>query len=102
MAELFGLQGRLVAVAGQADALATILLEVAEALADAAGCRIYLVSHPPDDPDSVWVTSIWADRASHDAARSDERVRSLLQRAWPLIRARAEETELRPIGGKGV
>jgi quinol monooxygenase YgiN len=75
---------------------------VAEELADAAGCRIYLVSHPADDPDSIWVTSIWTDRASHDAARSDERVQSLLQRAWPLIRARAEETELRPIGGKGV
>ncbi len=54
MAELFGLQGRL--VAGQGNALATILLEIAEELADAAGCRIYLVSHPADDPDSIWVT----------------------------------------------
>jgi quinol monooxygenase YgiN len=102
MREVFGLHGRIVALPGQGDALAALLLEAADVLGDGfPECRLYLISRSASDADSIWVTEVWADREAHDASLRDERVRSVIARARPIISGMADSTELRPIGGKG-
>jgi quinol monooxygenase YgiN len=100
--DLYGRHGRIVATPGQGDALVALLLDAADGLANFEGCRLYVISRAPDDRDSVWVTEVWTDRAAHDASLSDERVRSVIQRARPLIASMSDSMELVPVGGKGL
>lgn len=102
MPELYGRHGRIVATPGNGDALAALLLEGAEGLGDMRGCRLYVISRDPGDPDSIWVTEVWTDRAAHDASLKDERVQEVIRRARPLIASMSDSTELVPIGGKGL
>lgn len=103
MSELFGLHGRLLAQPGQGDELEAILLEAARALESDDDCLLYVVSRQPEEPDAVWVTEAWRSRDAHRTSLEDEGVRSLIQRAMPLIAELPERTiELRPVGGKGL
>jgi quinol monooxygenase YgiN len=98
----FGMHGRIVAQPGQGDQLAGMLLEAAKGLEENPECLLYVVSRSLDDPDSVWVTEAWTDRAGHDASLQDEAARALIGRARPLIAAFADRAEFRPEGGKGL
>lgn len=100
--DLYGRHGRIVATLGQGDALVALLLKAAESLANIEGCRLYVISRAPDDRDSIWVTEVWTDRAAHDASLRDERVRSVIQHARPLIASMSDSIELVPVGGKGL
>jgi quinol monooxygenase YgiN len=102
MAEAFGMHGRLVAQPGRGGELATLLLEAAAALDGDPDCLLYVVSRSLADPDSVWVTEAWTDRAAHDASLERDATRALIDRAGPLIAAFADRAEFRPEGGKGL
>jgi quinol monooxygenase YgiN len=96
------MHGCLKAREGQGDALAAVLLDAADALADVSECLLYVVSRSSDDEDMVWVTEAWTHQKAHDDSLNDERVKALIQRAMPLIAGPPEATELRPEGGKGL
>lgn len=97
----FGLYGKMTAQEGQRDALAAILLEAADVLQDFEGCHMYVVNLPEDDPNTIWVTEIWADADAHAASLQIEAVKALIQRGRPLI-AGGEGIKLRTLGGKGI
>jgi quinol monooxygenase YgiN len=99
---LYGMHGRIAAQPGRGDELAAILLEAAAGLGANRDCLLYVVSRAADDPDSVWVTEAWTDRAAHDASLADPGARELIARARPLIASFADRAELRPEGGKGL
>jgi quinol monooxygenase YgiN len=96
------MHGRIVAQPGNGDQLAGLLLEAADGLEANADCLLYVVSRSFDDPDSVWVTEAWTDRAAHDASLQDSSARALIERAGPLIAEFADRAEFRPQGGKGL
>jgi quinol monooxygenase YgiN len=96
------MHGRIVAQPGQGDRLAEMLLEAAKGVEPNPDCLLYVVSRSLDDPDSVWVTEAWADRAAHDASLQDEAAKALIERARPLIADFADRAEFRPEGGKGL
>jgi quinol monooxygenase YgiN len=98
---MYGLQGKMLAKSGQRDALLALLLEASRG-EPLPGCRIYIVSEVPSEPDTIAVTEVWDDRASHDASLQLERVRSLIAKARPLIASMGEGLELRPVGGRGL
>lgn len=98
----YGMHGHFRAQPGQGEALAAVLLQAAELLADVDECRLYMVSRSIDDDDKVWVTEAWESREAHDASLEDERIRALITRALPLIAGPPVSTELRPEGGKGL
>jgi quinol monooxygenase YgiN len=98
----FGMHGRIVAQPGKGDQLAGMLLEAARGLEPNPDCLLYVVGRSLDDPDSVWVTEAWTDRAAHDASLEDEAARALIGRARPLIASFADRAEFRVEGGKGV
>jgi quinol monooxygenase YgiN len=102
MGALFGMNVRFTALAGQAEALAALLLEAAEGAAELEDCRLYVVSRSPADAETVLVTEVWTSREAHDASLDDERAKATIQRALPLLAGRPEAVELRPVGGKGL
>jgi quinol monooxygenase YgiN len=98
----YGRHGRIVAHPGKGDELAAILHEAAAALEADPDCRLFVVSRPLDDPDSIWVTEVWTDRAAHAASLEDERAQATIARGRPLIAGFADQAEFRPEGGKGL
>jgi quinol monooxygenase YgiN len=99
MRELFGLHGIIRAKPGQRDALLAILHDASKGAPRMPGCRLYIVSLVPDDPDAIAVTEIWDDKASHDASLTLESVRETIGRARPVIDGFGPSSEFRPVGG---
>ncbi|MBO2942828.1 antibiotic biosynthesis monooxygenase [Paenibacillus sp. F411] len=97
----FGVCGKLKAKDGQGEALANVLLEAAESMQSLEGCESYVVSISNTDADTVWVTEVWKDEASHAASLTLESTRSIIQKGLPLI-ANMEGDKLRILGGKGL
>jgi len=98
----YGMHVRIVAQPGRGDDLAGILRQAAAALEANRDCRLYIVSRSLDDADSVWVTEAWTDRGSHAASLQDERARSVIAQARPIIAAFADRAEFQPEFGKGL
>jgi quinol monooxygenase YgiN len=98
---MYGLQGKMMAKPGQRDALLALLLEASRGPA-MPGCRIYIVSEVPAEPDAIAILEVWDDQAAHDASLRLERVRAVIAKGRPLIAAIGESVELRPIGGQGL
>ena len=98
---MYGLQGKMLAKPGQRDALLAVLLEASRGAA-MPGCRLYVVSEVPAEPDAIAITEIWDDKAAHDASLQLESVRALIAKARPLIASMGDSIELRPVGGQGL
>jgi quinol monooxygenase YgiN len=96
---VFGLIGKIVATPGQRDALISILLEGSGAM---PGCRSYVVARDPSDDDALWVTEVWDDRESHQAALSLPSVQAAIARGKPLIKDFAAHFATEPVGGVGI
>lgn len=97
--EMFGLIGKLRAVAGERDALIAILLEGTD---DMPGCLSYIVAKDGEDEDAIWITEVWDSRESHRASLRLPQVQAAIARGWPLIAGFESGTEVVPVGGIGL
>jgi quinol monooxygenase YgiN len=100
-----GRYAKATAVAGRGDRLAELMLAVAENLQDAPGCELYIVNRVPGEPDTVWVTEIWASQDDCDAAlaSADTSAGTAPSKADVLaVVAGFERIDLLPVGGVGV
>jgi quinol monooxygenase YgiN len=89
---------------GQGDALARMMLSVAESLTRTEGCELYLINRAPGEPDVVWVTELWASQAAVDAslqALQSEAGKARLAEVTALLAGPPERTDLEPLGGVG-
>jgi quinol monooxygenase YgiN len=93
---------RMVAVPGKGSVLAAALLRVAEGLRGAPGCELYVVNLAADEPDTVWVTEIWADEAASDRALSGDLGEVGIGEVVALLAGPPELAELIPLGGPGL
>ena len=96
---MYGLIGKITAVAGQREALAQILLT---GVAGMPGCLSYVVAHDPTHPDTLWITEVWDNQASHTASLSLPSVQQAIAQGRPLIAGFGERFETIPIGGHGL
>lgn len=96
---MYGLIGRIDAVPGQGDALATILLK---GVVGMPGCRSYIVAKDADNPDALWVTEVWESRARHEASLSLPSVQAAIREGRPMIAGFSARTETEPLGGQGL
>lgn len=98
----YGLCGKIVATAGNGDALANHLLDAASALEAVEGCHLYVVSRDPAEPEAVWVVEFWGNAEAHQASLELSAVQQLISRARPIIATMGERFEFQPVGGKGL
>jgi len=96
---MYGLIGKIRAVAGQRDALIDILVE---GVAGMPGCLSYVVAQDPTDADAIWVTEVWESQDSHKASLSLPSVQDAIARGRPLIAGFDQHIETVPIGGQGL
>jgi quinol monooxygenase YgiN len=97
--EMFGIIGKMTAVAGQRDALAGILLE---GTAEMPGCLSYVIASDPADADALWITEVWDSRESHEASHTLPGVRAAIAKGRPLIAGFSDRVETTPLGGYGL
>ena len=98
---MYGLIGKMTAVAGQRDALIAILLEGGSTDA-MPGCLSYIVATDPADADAIWITEVWDSKASHDASLTLPAVREAITRARPMIAGFGDSVVTTPVGGYGL
>lgn len=96
---MYGLIGKMNAVAGQREALVAILLE---GVAGMPGCLSYVVARDPAEADALWVTEVWESRESHEASLSLPSVQQAITRGRPLIAGFGERFVTEPVGGFGL
>ncbi|WP_051359960.1 putative quinol monooxygenase [Adhaeribacter aquaticus] len=103
MTNKYLLHGKLTAIAGAGEKLASILLEAANLVSTAKGCQLYAISKDPTDKDAVWITEIWDTKEDHDNSLQVAGVKELIGQAMPLLQGRPEKgQELVVIGGVGM
>lgn len=93
---------RMLARPGKGSVLASTLLTVAEALREAPGCELYVVNLSADEPDTVWVTEVWANEAASDRALSGDLGEVGIGAVIELLAGPPELVELTPLGGPGL
>ena len=98
---MYGLQAKMLAKPGQREGLLKLLLEASRS-EPMPGCRLYVVSDIPAEPDAIAITEVWDDKAAHDASLQLDGVRALIAKARPLIAGMGDSLELHPVGGLGL
>lgn len=96
---MFGLIGKMTAVAGGRDALAAILLEGTDSM---PGCLSYIIAADSDDADALWITEVWDSRESHESSLSLPEVQAAIAKGRPLIAGFSDRVETAPLGGHGL
>lgn len=81
----FLLHGKFSTQPSKGDELEDILLQAAELMKKAKGCRQYAISRSEENADEVWVTEIWDNKEDHDNSLSVPGVRELIGQAMPLL-----------------
>lgn len=97
--KMFGLIGKITAVAGQREALARILIDGTGGM---PGCLSYVVAADTADADALWVTEVWEDQTKHRASLQLPAVQAAIAKGRPLIAGFSDRTETAPLGGYGI
>jgi quinol monooxygenase YgiN len=95
---MYGLINRFVAHPGQRDALVAAMTSDVGVL---PGCRSFVVAHDPKDPDAVWVTEVWDNKAAWKNSMEIEAVKMSIQMAIPLVRDWGETLETDVVASLG-
>jgi len=96
---MYGLIGKMITVAGQRDALISVLLE---GTAEMPGCLSYVIAKDAADANAIWITEIWDSEQSHRASLSLPSVQQAIARGKPLIASFDHPTITKPVGGHGL
>ena len=99
---MYGMTGKLVAQPGKRAEFIEILLHAADTVGQMPGCHLYLVNEDQADDVTIWVMEVWEDQTAHDASLKDERVRSQIAAAMPLMDGAPSGSALKVIGGHGL
>ena len=96
---MYGLIGKMTAVAGKRDELIAILLD---GVAGMPGCLSYIVAKDPGSGDAIWITEAWDSKESHAASLSLPSVKAAIAKGRPLIAGFSDHVVTTPIGGHGL
>ena len=82
---MFSVYGLMTALPGRREEVIALFQEGARAGGDNSGLLTYSINTALDDPDTIWVTQLWADKGAHDATTRSEPVAAVTQRLFPLL-----------------
>jgi quinol monooxygenase YgiN len=102
---MIGRYVKFTARAGQGDALAELMLNVADSLHGTDGCELYAINRAADGSDVVWVTELWRDQEAVDAslaALQTDAGNARLGEVLALLEGPPERIDLQPLGGVGL
>lgn len=97
--EMYGLIGKMTAVAGKREELIAVLLG---SVGEMPGCLSYIVAKDPSDQDAIWITEAWDSKASHDASLSLPQVKEAIAKGRPLVAGFSDGVVTMPVGGHGL
>ena len=89
-ATMFSVYGRLTARPGRRDELIALLHEGFRAGGDDNGLLTYTINTLSDEPDTIWMTQLWADKEAHDTTTRSAPVAAVSRRLPALL---AEQPE---------
>jgi len=95
---MYGLIGRIRAVAGKRAELAAVLVQDGSM----PGCLSYVVAEDPGDADALWVTEVWVDQAAHRASLQLPQVQAAIAKGRPLSAGFDHRVETNVLGGIGL
>ena len=96
---MYGLIGKMTAVAGRRDELAAILLSGTAAM---PGCLSYVIAADRADPNALWITEVWESAEQHKASLALPAVKDAIAKGRPLIAGFSDRHETTPLGGQGL
>jgi len=96
---MYGLIGRIKAVAGKRGELAAVLVQEDGSM---PGCLSYVVAEDPNDADALWVTEVWTSEAAHKASLSLQAVQAAIAKGRPLIAGFDSRVVTKVLGGIGL
>ena len=96
---MYGLFGKMNAVAGKRDELVRAMLGGTRSM---PGCLSYVIALDPDDSDAIWITEVWDSKESHAGSLALPQVKATISVARPLIAGFSNRVETIPVGGHGL
>ncbi|HEY4464499.1 MAG TPA: antibiotic biosynthesis monooxygenase [Streptosporangiaceae bacterium] len=84
-ATMFGVYGRMTTQPGRRDEVVDLIREAARAGGDASGLIAYSINALLEEPETIWVTELWTDKAAHDTTTHSEPVRKVTQQFVALL-----------------
>ncbi|WP_435417398.1 putative quinol monooxygenase [Parerythrobacter aurantius] len=96
---IYGLIGEIKAVPGKGAKLAAILQESSGS--GMPGNLAYIVSQGVEDPDSIWVSEVWASKQAHDDSIKLPAVQAAIAKGRAMIAGFGTRIETRPLGFGG-
>ena len=97
--KMYGLIGKMAAVAGQREELIKVLVD---GTAKMPGCISYVVAKDLKDADGIWVTEVWDSKESHANSLKLQAVKDAIAKGRPLIKSFEVYHETEPVGGQGL
>jgi quinol monooxygenase YgiN len=98
-ADMYGLIGKITAIAGKREELVAILLG---GVGEMPGCLSYIIANDSGDANAIWIAEAWDSKASHDASLSLPQVKATIAKGRPLIAGFSDGVVTTPIGGYGL
>jgi quinol monooxygenase YgiN len=98
-ADMYGLIGKMTAVAGKRDDLIAILLE---SVTNMPGCLSYVVAKDTTDANAIWISEVWTNKDMHDASLFLPSVKDAIAKGRPLIAGFGDHFVTEPVGGYGL
>jgi len=96
---MYGLIGQMLATPGKRDDLLKLL---SDGTADMPGCLSYVLATDPGNPDAIWITEVWTDKAAHSASLALPAVQAAIAKARPMLAGFPHRFETSPTGGHGL
>lgn len=80
---MFSVYGKMTAQPGQRD----VLIQAFKDMLDGGipGLELCSINAALDDPDTLWLTQLWSDKAAHDAGTHSDRVVSATRHIMSLV-----------------
>ncbi len=93
---MFGMIGKLTALAGKRDDLIRYLTDGSVGM---PGCLSYVIAKDAADDNAVWVTEAWDSAASHQASLALPSVKEAISKARPILAGFDTVAKTIPVAG---
>lgn len=94
---VYAIIGQMLATPGKREELIGYL---AEGRATMPGNLAYQIWRDKADENSIWITEVWKDEASHKASLALPQVQEAIRKARPIIAGFGARAEVEPAGGR--